>query len=277
MAVFFRSAAFRLWASVWWAGYALLRALVRSLVGREMADRAMWQLGLHFTRAFGIWYGGLDPYEPEFTRVLKKVLMKGGVFIDVGAYVGYYTLYAYRLLKKTRRGKVVAVEPDVDNFRVLMRRIPGDRLVSAVNAAIWVEDRKKLRFYRGLRRKSDNTSVSGSLTPTDWNIRAGHVTRYTVLVNTIRLDTLIAQFKLPEVKLAKMDIEGSEYHVLTDPLLDLSKIKNIIVEVHYNFRSHESRKIIRTLRQKGFRTVIVNNDPSGNFYHLLAYKGEIPW
>jgi hypothetical protein len=34
-----------------------------------------------------------------------------------------------------------------------------------------------------------------------------------------------------------MDIEGAEYQVLTDPSLDLSKVENMVVEVHYRYGS----------------------------------------
>lgn len=42
-----------------------------------------------------------------------------------------------------------------------------------------------------------------------------------------------------------MDIEGAEHLVLTDPTLDLSRVENMVVEVHYRYDSRQSREIIR--------------------------------
>jgi predicted CoA-binding protein len=74
-----------------------------------------------------------------------------------------------------------------------------------------------------------------------------------------------------------MDIEGAEYHVLTDPTLDLSKVENLIVEVHYDYRSRESREIIDALTRKGFKIVPLYPNYTPKRYHLLACRGKVPW
>jgi predicted CoA-binding protein len=79
------------------------------------------------------------------------------------------------------------------------------------------------------------------------------------------------------VDLVKMDIEGAEYHVLTDPILDLSKVENLIVEVHYDYRSRESREIIDALTRKGFKIVPLYPDRTPKSYHLLACRSKVAW
>ncbi|MDW8042250.1 MAG: FkbM family methyltransferase [Nitrososphaerota archaeon] len=114
--------------------------------------------------------------------------------------------------------------------------------------------------------------MTGSLTPTEWNIKSGLVTPDTILV-----DTLIDRLGLSQVDIVKMDIEGTEHAVLTDDSLDLSMVKNIIVEVHYNYDSPQSREIVEALRRKGFKTMVVHLDPSRKSCHLLAYREDPPW
>jgi predicted GNAT superfamily acetyltransferase len=73
-----------------------------------------------------------------------------------------------------------------------------------------------------------------------------------------------------------MDIEGAEYIILTDPTLDLSVVENMIVEVHYNYRSKESRDIMRALVQKGFKIAPLYPDNTSWAYHLVAFRGNVP-
>ena len=96
-------------------------------------------------------------------------------------------------------------------------------------------------------------------------------------VGTVRLDTLIKMFELEKVDLVKMDIEGAEYPVLTDPSLDLSKVENMIVEVHYRYGSREDREIMAALARQGFKLAPLYPESHSDFYHLLAYRGEMPW
>jgi len=99
----------------------------------------------------------------------------------------------------------------------------------------------------------------------------------TLHVKTVRLDTLIKKFKLEHVDLVKMDIEGAEYEILTDPTLDLSNIYNILVEVHYKYESKEFRDIIQSLAKHGFKIVPLYISKESDGHHLLACRGEIPW
>jgi hypothetical protein len=88
---------------------------------------------------------------------------------------------------------------------------------------------------------------------------------------------LIRRSGLDKVDLVKMDIEGAEYPVLTDPTLDLSKVENLIVEVHYRYGTSESNEIIRCLTTKGYKVTSLYSSVQENRWHLLAYRGEIPW
>jgi hypothetical protein len=118
---------------------------------------------------------------------------------------------------------------------------------------------------------------AGSVAPTDWHIRDGYLTGEVIKVRSVRLDTLIRRLGLDKVDLVKMDIEGAEYQVLTDPNLDLSKVENMVVEVHYRYGSRESWEIMRALARHGFKIVPLYPDPNSNRFHLLACKVEIPW
>ncbi len=123
----------------------------------------------------------------------------------------------------------------------------------------------------------DGAADAGSVAPTKWHMLDGFLTGEVITVRGVRLDTLIRRFGLGRVDLVKMDIEGAEYPVLTDPSLGLSSVENMVVEVHYRYGSRESREIMAALSKHGFKTIPLYPDQDSNRYHLLACRGEVPW
>jgi hypothetical protein len=118
---------------------------------------------------------------------------------------------------------------------------------------------------------------AGSVASTDWHIRDGYLTGEVIKVKSVRLDTLIRRSGLEKVDLEKMGIEGAEYPVLTDLTLDLSRVENIIVEVHYRYGSRESWEIMQALARRVFKIVPLYPEPNFNRFRLLACRGEITW
>ena len=60
-------------------------------------------------------------WEPRETRYLTTLLKAGQTFVDVGAHVGYFSLFAARLVGPG--GTVIAVEPEPRNLDLLRRNI----------------------------------------------------------------------------------------------------------------------------------------------------------
>jgi len=199
-------------------------------------------------------------------------LKNGGVFIDVGAYLGFFSNYAYKLVRK-KGGLIIAVEPDPYNYAILCEQVPKD--VKIVNAAIWTEN-KALKFRLGAPKStkhkiSGRISDSGSLVSTPLHEERRLLSNECIIVDGIRLDTLIRQFGLNSVDLVKVDIEGAEYHILTDPDLDLAPVKAMIIEVHYPFTSPQNKAIISSLKGKGFQLYPFLG-PDKLRYYLYATK-----
>ena len=117
-----RDAAAKAWNGLLYLGYVILRILLRLLIGKDRRSWVQDVLGLHYSRIhavtlkifsqdYAVKYGGIYGYEPEFRRVIRAVLKRGKTFIDVGAFKGLYTFYAYGLLRKKSGFKIIAVEP----------------------------------------------------------------------------------------------------------------------------------------------------------------------
>jgi FkbM family methyltransferase len=194
-------------------------------------------------------------------------------FIDVGAFVGWLSVYAYGILRKRKGTIIIAVEPDPKNYVALLENTKLCQFVKTMNVAIYTRDNEEVEFHLG-RKDSAGLSQSGSIYPT-YHDEEGLLSGESIFVKTIRLDTLIRRSGLDKVDLVKMDIEGAEYPVLTDPTLDLSKVENIIVEVHYRYGSRESWEIMQALARHGLKIVPLYPEPNSNKFHLLACKGEV--
>jgi FkbM family methyltransferase len=71
---------------------------------------------------------------------------EGDIVIDVGAYIGPYTIIASKRVGEN--GKVVAIEADPDNFDLLNRNIQLNKLsnVIALNYAVYSKE-KKVKLY----------------------------------------------------------------------------------------------------------------------------------
>jgi len=80
-------------------------------------------------------------WEPELSALIDSLVEPGGVFVDIGAYVGYHTLRVLSRLGTS--GAVVAVEPAVDATILLRHNVDmnvseavADRL-TVIPAAAW--------------------------------------------------------------------------------------------------------------------------------------------
>jgi FkbM family methyltransferase len=142
--------------------------------------------------------------------------------------------------RRSEHFRIVAVEPHPVSYSVLERKIKGLTNVVLLKEAVYVEDGETTFYLGSLHRSS-------SITPTEHHVRAGLVSGEIINIKTVRIDSLIRRLKLERVDLLKMDIEGAEYSILTDPTLDLSVVENMIVEVHYSYRSKESIEIMRII------------------------------
>jgi len=119
-----RRPAFKAYVLLWYVFYIFLRIILRLLLGKERRQYVQDLLRLHYSRGFNILYGNLGflhTYEPHVQRIIKRHLKNGGVFIDVGAYLGFFSNYAHKLVRK-KGGLVIAVEPDPYNYIILVSR-----------------------------------------------------------------------------------------------------------------------------------------------------------
>lgn len=212
-------------------------------------------------------YFGNRPYEPATTNYLRQRLRAGGVFVDIGANHGYFTLLAAALVGS--RGRVVAFEPNPPVFAQLVAHVElngfGDRAVLLPQA---LSDRADDRATLYVSQWSENSGVS-TLVPDASRIAVGAVSPdHTVAVRADTFDRWFAASGLDHVDLVKIDTEGCEDRVVDGmaAALQAGQVRSVICETHGETRAH------RTLCAAGYVPQAL--DPTGELTNIAYARPE---
>ena len=148
------------------------------------------------------------------------------VFLDCGAFRGISTIY---LQDQAKAARVVAFEPQVDNFAVLSRRLSKQLpMATFVNAAVGQANGEAL---------FDGNGVGGSISTSGSPVRMVRVR-----------DEIRCMDK--DVLLLKIDIEGGERDLLPDLQSALPGNCTIFLETHFAEKTAEA--LLAPLRKSGF-------------------------
>lgn len=175
----------------------------------------------HVLTGSGVAFTFTSTESPDVTDIyLEKARLKeGDVVLDMGAYCGA-TAYAFSKIVG-ESGKVLAFEPDNENYNALCQNINLHALTNVIpiKKAIW-SSRSKLLF------QGDGNMGSGMAIVLKDRSNAYEV-------ETLSLDNICSEYKLTRVDFVKMDIEGSEVEVLKSAKDFLKRFKpSLIIEPH---------------------------------------------
>jgi len=211
-------------------GYQAQARLLGRRVATRLGERSRLWVDLHRTSAAMALYAN-PPDLPEMLA-WRRALRDGGLFIDVGANVGTYTIWAAEL-----GADVIALEPADDTFALLRENIDlnGYR-VTALRAA--AGDRcGTARFTAGL-------DAGNSLDP------AGPVEARLVTVDSLIGDRYVTGMKV--------DVEGFEIDVLRGCARAMAERRIGLIQLEWNEASRlavgsDRRPVARLLAGHGYQ------------------------
>lgn len=134
-------------------------------------------------------------WEPHVEHVLRRVLAPGSVFVDIGANVGWHSMLAASIVGAT--GRVVAIEPNPDNARLIAHSIAHNELTNVSLVPLALGDSIGYAAFRSAIG-SNGGFVDGD--------EADPIAPGVTIVPTIRLDDL----GIERIDVIKIDVEGAE-------------------------------------------------------------------
>jgi len=162
-------------------------------------------------------------HEPVLSALVRRI--RGQLFIDVGANIGYYP----RLLE-SNFSRIIAVEPDPLTYAYLKKLIPKN--CRSVNAAVAESDGFTL-LYRHPDTESSRTAYANS-----WKA---------VKVPMVSICTLLGDDTSAD--LVKVDAEGAEMQVLRGAVPVMRRIRSWAIERHTHTQKDE---LVSFMKQHGY-------------------------
>ncbi len=174
----------------------------------------------------------------------KNSIGNAPIIIDVGANVGYFSLFS---LMRYPKAKVFSFEPMPMNFELLQKYCNENKGLdfTPVNKAVSGERGHITLQYDA----NDSFTTSASIFDTA-------IGSDTLQVETTTLEDIITDYQLDKIDLLKLDCEGSEYSILynADDAV-WAKIGALTIETHKGNNPSENRDdLIVYLKQKGYTT-----------------------
>ena len=185
----------------------------------------------------------------------------GNVVVDIGAYVGRYSLRASK--KVGNSGIVIAIEPDPRAYRVLAQNLAFNRArnVRSFNLAISNHDGTcELQIGKPGFTSLEKETFEAS------HIENKKTREITVVCRT--LNSLLDELDIKKVDWIKVDVEGAEYQVLQGMLGVLNRNDHVkcVFEIHH---ANGVDKVKPELRKMGFELFDVS------YAHILASRSAL--
>jgi FkbM family methyltransferase len=193
-------------------------------------------------------------YEPEVAMALSSVLRENSCFVDCGANIGWWSIFASTRIKVPRR--ILAIEASPSVFAQLDEnaRLNGNAF-GTLNAAVWNRTGDELtilthELHAASSVKSDRSAFRGRDSRLE---RTTSVTLHDAINEHVEIDDGRCDL------IVKLDVEGAEIEALEGLGPLLTAISLLVYEDH---GSDPTCRVTRAIMRKGF-SVFRNHGPGG--------------
>lgn len=171
-----------------------------------------------------------EPYLQEYFNI------QNGVFVDIGANIGKYTIKIANQLSR-ERDKVVSIEAEEENSQKIEESIKLNNLKNVIleNVACYSKN-GKIKLYL------DEIPGHHTIIKSDYR-----KSKRSITVKAKKLDTILKENKINKVDFIKIDVEGAEVEVLKGAKKTLSQIPRprIIFEAWDEKYLNKTKKILK--------------------------------
>ena len=212
--------------------------------------------------------------EPEMLEWIEEY--GGGVFFDIGANIGIYSLF----YAQVKEGNVYSFEPSVFNLRQLAKNISINKLSKRITIVSnpLSETTSVASFING------SADEGGALSAFGVNYgRLGKPINSDIKYSVVgfSLDDLFEKNVLTETpSLIKIDVDGIEHLILkgASKILKSEKLKSLFIEVndHFKEQAHQVKTILESagfaLKEKRRSEMVNGSVPFGRAYNQIWVK-----
>jgi FkbM family methyltransferase len=195
--------------------------------------------------------------EPETIDWLENTLREDDVFLDIGANVGAYSYIAASIMKK---GTVLCVEPSFSTFKTLCDNI--------LHLKESFKDVAFIPFYNALGDNECMIDFNFSSISSGAGRHGGDSYEASLKTTSIKLDTLIKQFELPNPTVVKIDVDGPELDVIkgASQTFTDNSVRSVLVEV-----DNENSEAVNNLMYR-YEFTIFSSHPRGENENRVYIK-----
>jgi FkbM family methyltransferase len=195
-------------------------------------------------------------YAPVETAMVRRLLPRDGVFVDVGANLGYFVLVGAAAVGPG--GRVVALEPDPRMAAELEENVRRNALAQVAVIRAAASDRAGTAALSGYAEEGGNFGTSTLLAE-------GGGTMFDV--PCAPLDDVLDERGISAVDLVKVDVEGAEPWVLRGMRRGLAagRYRNVLVELHpwtWPDRGATVREMVGLMRECGYSGRMSDSAPT---------------
>ena len=192
-----------------------------------------------------VYWRGWQGYEPETAPLFFRVASRARVTLDVGAYVGFFTLIAGHA---NHKGRVFAFEPLPDAYERLRSNVALNKLtnVLTVPSAVGEVD-GRADFFCADSHMPCSSSLSYEFMSSADSLRS-------IPVPVIKLDTFVRENRVQGVDLMKIDTESTEPQVLNGMIETIRRDRPVIFCEVLKQRGSEAllQEIIRYINYRAY-------------------------
>lgn len=198
--------------------------------------------------------------EAHVLNATRNLLRPGAVALDIGASIGFHTVFLAKLVGP--EGRVLAMEPSPAAMDLLETNL-------RLHDLHWVEPVKAgAAATSGTAVLNVVCAADGSLTadPRNSMLRQSARSSVGIEISTTSVDDLVSKHKLERLDLVKVDVEGLELAVLSGSTMTLGRFRpSIIVE------ANDAQTVVACTSwfvERDYRVSVIGTAPHGT--HLLA-------